>query len=167
MIRSLSQLLREASANSLLYSEAVAARLGINSTDLECLDLLGRGGPMTAGALAEAAGLTSGAVTGVVDRLEAAGFAERRADPLDRRKVVVCGAASAEARIAPLFEPMERAIFEALGSFDEPELKILLTFLGDAVKLSSAALKQLGETAAIPGQQAALPKLPRPRGARR
>jgi DNA-binding MarR family transcriptional regulator len=166
MIRALSQLLREASAQSLLYSQAVAARVGINSTDLECLEFLGRRGPMTAGALAEAAGLTTGAVTGVLDRLENAGLARRKSDPSDRRKVVIHAVAGAEAKIAPLFAPMEASILNALASFDEPELKTLLKFLDDAVTSSSVALRQLVESVPLPSAQAPAPRRLRPRRSR-
>ena len=139
-IQALNQALREASGHSLLYSQAVAARLGINSTDLECLDFLGRRGPMTAGAMAEEAGLTTGAVTGIVDRLEAAGLARRSSDPFDRRKVVIHAEATRKARICALFQPMEAAILAALASFNERDLEILLKFLSKAAQVSSLAL---------------------------
>jgi hypothetical protein len=57
----------DASGQGVMYSQAVAQRLGINSTDLECLDHIVLRGPLTAGALAEATGLTTGAITGVID----------------------------------------------------------------------------------------------------
>jgi DNA-binding MarR family transcriptional regulator len=60
----------DASGQGVMYSQAVAQRLGINSTDLECLDHIVLRGPLIAGALAEATGLTTGAITGVIDRLE-------------------------------------------------------------------------------------------------
>ena len=164
MTQALSQALREASGHSLLYSQAVAARLRINSTDLECLDFLGRRGPMTAGAIAEAAGLTTGAVTGIVDRLEAAGLARRSSDPFDRRKVVVQAVAEAEARIAPLFQPMEAAILDALAGFDEPDLEILLKFMGRATEASSAALTRLIETVPLPAPSEPSPRRARLRG---
>jgi DNA-binding MarR family transcriptional regulator len=57
--------------------------------DLKCAELLVRSGPMTAGQLARATGLTTGAITGIVDRLEQAGWARRSADPGDRRRVII------------------------------------------------------------------------------
>src|SRR5580700_8824106 len=80
--------MREASGLGVLFSQEVARRLGIASTDLECLDYLGRG-PIAAGELAELTGLTTGAITGVIDRLERAGLARRSRDVADRRKVLV------------------------------------------------------------------------------
>src|SRR3954451_17699839 len=69
--------------------EQVARRAKINRTDLRCLDVLTRGEPMPAGALAELTGLTTGGTTVVLDRLESAGFVRRVRDPDDRRRVLV------------------------------------------------------------------------------
>ena len=80
--------MRDVSGQGVLYSQAVADRLGMNSTDLECLDHISRG-PVTAGRLAKLTGLTTGAITGVIDRLERAGLARRRRDADDRRKTLV------------------------------------------------------------------------------
>src|SRR3954469_22481009 len=71
------------------YDQAVADALGLNRTDMRCADVLDREGPVTAGRLAEATGLTSGAITTAIDRLERAGIARRRPDPGDRRRVLV------------------------------------------------------------------------------
>ncbi len=72
---------------SVLVSSAVAERVGLSSSDLECLDfiVMGNSGAVTPGDLATATGLTSGAITGVVDRLERGGFVRREADAADRR----------------------------------------------------------------------------------
>src|SRR5262245_31160826 len=100
LVAALNVAMREASGQGMLYSQAVAQRLGINSTDLECLDYIVRG-PVTAGALAEATGLTTGAITGVIDRLERAGFAKREADANDRRKVLVRITPAVQEKIGP------------------------------------------------------------------
>jgi DNA-binding MarR family transcriptional regulator len=69
------------------FDNLAAERLGVSRTDLHCLNAIENSGGLTAGQLAAEAGLTSGAVTGVVDRLERAGFARRVRDPDDRRRV--------------------------------------------------------------------------------
>ena len=74
---------------SIMFHQAVADRLGLNVTDHKCVDLLLLNGPLTAGELAQKTGLTTGAVTAVIDRLERAGFARREDDPHDRRRVIV------------------------------------------------------------------------------
>jgi DNA-binding MarR family transcriptional regulator len=71
------------------FDQAVADSLGLNRTDMRCLDVLQREGPVTAGRLAEMTGLTSGAMTVALDRLERAGYARRVRDGADRRRVLV------------------------------------------------------------------------------
>ena len=69
------------------FDNLAAERLGVNRTDLHCLNIIENSGGLTAGELASEAGLTTGAVTGVVDRLERVGYARRAPDPADRRRV--------------------------------------------------------------------------------
>src|SRR6185436_997645 len=91
-IQRIGELGREESARSVMFLQAVAGRLGLSATELKCLDLAlraGPGEPLTAGRLAVLTGLTTGAVTGVVDRLEEGGFVRRERDPGDRRRVIV------------------------------------------------------------------------------
>jgi DNA-binding MarR family transcriptional regulator len=127
-----------------LFSNAVAARLGVNSTDLECLGYL-VDGPVTAGRLAEATGLTSGAITGVIDRLERAGFARRERDTADRRRVLVHATALVMKRAAPLFAPMAAATEAAIEPYRDDQLELLLDFLARARDAGRAALAALGE----------------------
>src|SRR6266568_5541350 len=72
-----------------LMNQAAADRIGINATDLNCLNILSFSGQMTAGELARATGLTTASITGVADRLEEAGFVRRERDASDRRRVVI------------------------------------------------------------------------------
>jgi DNA-binding MarR family transcriptional regulator len=71
------------------FDQAVADALGLGRTDMRCLDVIQREGQVTAGRLAEATGLTTGAMTAALDRLERAGYARRRRDEDDRRRVLV------------------------------------------------------------------------------
>src|SRR3984957_13831233 len=71
------------------FDQAVADALGLNRTDMRCLDIIEREGPVPAGRLAEETGLTSGAITTVLDRIERAGYARRVSDASDRRRVLV------------------------------------------------------------------------------
>jgi DNA-binding MarR family transcriptional regulator len=128
LMAALESALREVSGVGVLFSNAAAERLGLNPTDLECLGYLA-GGPISAGALAAATGLTTGAITGVIDRLERAGFARREPDPNDRRKVLVRETDEARARTAPIFAPMAAASAAALAGYSDAELKLLLGFL--------------------------------------
>ncbi len=139
----LNRAMRDASAKGVLYSHAVAERLGVNSTDLECLDFIALRGPLTAGELAEAAGLTTGAITGVVDRLEKVGFARRKRDRADRRKVLVTLQPAALRRIMPLFQPMERAATSVLSAYGDNELALLLDFIERTSAAATIALAEL------------------------
>jgi DNA-binding MarR family transcriptional regulator len=142
LVTALNAAMRDASGQGVLYSQAVAERLGMNSTDLECLDHVLRG-PVTAGTLAEATGLTTGAITGVIDRLERAGFARRERDPGDRRKILVRALPAVGERVAPMFAPMERAAMAALSRYRDDELALLLDFLTRARDASLAAMAEL------------------------
>jgi DNA-binding MarR family transcriptional regulator len=141
--------MRDASGQGVLYSQAVAGRLGMNSTDLECLDHILRG-PVTAGRLASLTGLTTGAITGVIDRLERSGLAQRESDPEDRRKTVVRALPAVLERIAPLFEPMERAAMAVLSKYRDDELALILNFL---TRARDAALTAMSELRTLPQSQ--------------
>jgi DNA-binding MarR family transcriptional regulator len=138
---------RQASALGVMFSQIVAARLGITGTDLECLDLIGLEGVMTAGKLAEATGLTTGAVTGILDRLESAGFARRERDPNDRRKVLVRALPSAEERIGPYYRSLAAQMGELLARYSDAELELVRDFLAKshAVMVGEVAKLRAGE----------------------
>jgi DNA-binding MarR family transcriptional regulator len=172
LLAALNEAMRKASAQGVLYSATVAARLGLASSDLECLDIITLAGPATAGRLAEATGLTSGAITGVIDRLERAGFARRERDPGDRRKVLVRALPAALRKIMPLYAPMQRAGDESLAPYSDQELALLLGFLERAYQAAvaaTAALRDLASSAATPAPPPSAPatQATRRRGARR
>ena len=89
LLQELEEAMRRSSAQGVLFGQTVANVAGISGSDLECLDFLNLEGRVTAGRLAEVTGLTTGAITGVVDRLEKAGLVRRERDEADRRKVFI------------------------------------------------------------------------------
>ena len=89
LLEALGREMQKLVAEVVLFNQAVADRLGMNPADLQCLNILSETGPVAAGRLAEETGLTTGAVTGVIDRLERAGYAWRERDPKDKRRVIV------------------------------------------------------------------------------
>ncbi len=117
-------------ADSVLFNHAVTARVGLNSSDSQFLTLLQVHGPMTPGRLARISGLTTGTVTGVLDRLERAGFARRTRDPADRRKVVVALDEGAVAeRLMPLYRGQAEWLDTVLAAYDPGELRLIAGFL--------------------------------------
>jgi len=143
LIAELNRAMRDASGQGLLYSQAVAMRLGINSIDLECLDVIAARGAATAGELAEATGIATGTIAGVIDRLEREGFVRRERDPSDRRRMLVRTLPAVEERVAPLFAPMQDATEEALAAYDEDDLALLLGFFVRSREAAMAAMMRL------------------------
>jgi DNA-binding MarR family transcriptional regulator len=112
-----------------LMSQAAADRIGINATDLNCLNILSFGGHMTAGELARATGLTTASITGVVDRLEEAGFVSRERDPHDRRRVVVTlSLERAMHDVASVFQPVLRDWRTLAARYSDDELRLIVDF---------------------------------------
>jgi DNA-binding MarR family transcriptional regulator len=97
LMQELEHAMRRSSAQGAIFGQTIANHVGISNSDMECLDFLILGGRVTAGRLAELTGLTTGAITGVVDRLEQAGMVRRERDADDRRKVFGRGVAAAAA----------------------------------------------------------------------
>ncbi|HEX3721482.1 MAG TPA: MarR family transcriptional regulator [Nitrolancea sp.] len=129
LLNDLDREMRRISAQAVMFSQAVAIRLGINPTDLECLGIIGETGALTAGQLAELTGLTTGAITGVIDRLEKAGYVRRAQDPGDRRRVIVEPVPDvAEERITPLFESIGQATANLVSRYGDDQLAFVIDF---------------------------------------
>jgi DNA-binding MarR family transcriptional regulator len=105
--------------------------VGLNPTDLGSLCLLLLHGPAPAGRLAELTGLTTGAVTGVIDRLEEGGFVHREVDPTDRRKVIVVpDPGRVDRDLFPHFPSLQRAAAQTFyDNFSIAELELITEFL--------------------------------------
>lgn len=155
---------QEISRNStwtVIYHQALASKVGLNPTDLKCAGLLLETGPITAGELGELVGLTTGAITGVIDRLENFGLVERVKDPTDRRKVVV-QVISDQARMGQLasdptqlqemaaaFGALGEASAKLLGSrYNNKELAVILDFVETTTQLMREQTAQLRQSQA-------------------
>src|SRR5262245_46829502 len=125
--------------------EAVGARLRLNRTDLRCLSVLSRAGALTAGALAEAAGLTRGAMTTALDRMETAGYVERVWDQEDRRSLRVEVTAAARKEIATLYGPLAAEGGRLLQGYTAPELAAVARYLEDGRSLQRAHAQRIRE----------------------
>ncbi|MFJ5777067.1 MarR family transcriptional regulator [Streptomyces sp. NPDC093094] len=127
----------------------IARALGLNATDLTCLGFLIEaslaGESLVAGDLAERARLTTGAVTGVVNRLEKAGYVRRLPDPRDRRRVHVVMEDGAQARILEVYGPVYERIGALFADYDAAELAVLTDWFTRARTLFQEALETLRE----------------------
>lgn len=137
---------RELSAQTVMFHSAVAEKLGLSVTEHKALDLLGRGGPMTAGQFAEVTGLTTGAITGMVDRLERAGFVKRSADPSDRRKVVIEPIEDKYEEVGWMFASLGQAMRRLLEPYSEEELTIIYSFVSQVPALMREQTQKLKES---------------------
>jgi DNA-binding MarR family transcriptional regulator len=111
-----------------LFSQAVAERVGMHQTDIETMDLLNTLGPMTAGELSARTGLSSGATTRLIDRLERAGYVRRRSDEADRRCVIIEPVPENLEQLGALFQPMADGLAELWSTFDNTELDVIIDF---------------------------------------
>ncbi len=150
-LQELEAAIREASGLGVVFSSVVADRLGISGRDLECLDMIVLRDRVTAGELAAATGLSTGAVTGLIDRLETAGFARRERDHRDRRKVFVRPLPRVEADIVPLYASLQTRMRKLMLELSDQEIERLLAFFSasrDVLLSEIAALRSAGRTRA-------------------
>lgn len=129
LISEVSDRLRSTTQRASQMNVTAAGVIGVNPTDLQCIQLL-QHGPLTAGELARRTGLTTASITTVIDRLERAGFVVRASDPTDRRRVVVeLQVERAHSRVTPVFLPVVEAWRELMAGYDERDLRLIAEFL--------------------------------------
>jgi DNA-binding MarR family transcriptional regulator len=136
--------------------EAVAARFGLHRTDLRCLEIVARGGPLSTGALAERAGLSTSAVTSAIDRVERSGDLRRISDPADRRRVLVEVTELGRQRGRAAFSGLQEGTDQLLRRYSPGELRLLGEFVeevraviaGQAAEAASAAVTARGQRSA-------------------
>jgi len=119
-----------------VVDDLVCELLGVNRTDARCLDILEQDGSMSAGDLAQASRLTTGAITAVIDRLERAGYARRVPDPSDRRRVLVEPTPMAfETANELMAEPMRRLYMPLASRYSEDQLRMFIEFTREGREL--------------------------------
>lgn len=126
---------REYGIQNVLFRNAIAKRLGVNVTDMECLRLLFSKKFATPTELAAHTGLTSGATTAMLDRLEAAGMIERQPNPEDRRGTLVSFRQPRPEVVGPWFISSRRAQDKLIASFSEEELGAIADFFEKSVRM--------------------------------
>src|SRR3954468_12442090 len=129
LIKDIVLAIQDEQTQNAFLSNAIAERMGLASTELEVVGTLVARGPLSAGDLAKRTGLTSGAVTRLIDRLVERGTVRRLADPSDRRKVLVEITPGANRSCEPFYGPIEREGTELLARLTEKELDVILKYL--------------------------------------
>jgi DNA-binding MarR family transcriptional regulator len=130
------------------FTQAAAERLGLNAPDLGYLTAIVQEEPLTAGRLAELTGLTTGAITGVIDRLERDGFVRREPDPADRRRVIIRTVPERMRESGEVFASSQRAWADLSARYRDDELAFIIDFM----RRSTAVLKE--ETAKLRAEAA-------------
>jgi DNA-binding MarR family transcriptional regulator len=117
-------------ASAILFSHQVAEQLKLGASDTQFMTLLDVRGPLTPGQFAELTGLKTGTVTGVLDRLEAAGLVRRERDTADRRKVIVSlNDEEGHARVDPHYAEQAQRMIELLHRYDDNDLAVIADFM--------------------------------------
>lgn len=145
IIQAINEKFREMSTETIMFHQAVADILGLHVTDHKCLDFIYRFGAMPAGRLAELTGLTTGAITGIIDRLEEAGYVRRTNDPKDRRRTIVEPTRNKklEKKIEVLFIPLRDSMHKLLSSYSDSELAFLLDATTEMIEQTREESKKL------------------------
>jgi DNA-binding MarR family transcriptional regulator len=144
--RAIKESLRDLGAQLSLLNHSVGTRLDLKATDLECLDLITRHGPLSPSALARRAGLHPATMTGILDRLERGGWIERGRDPSDRRGVVVQAARGRGAEVLRLYlidSGMNTAMDQICAEYDDTDLQLLTGFLHRTADAARTAAERL------------------------
>ena len=145
--------LRQFTGLAASFFRAAAARLALTVTDLQVMDILESTGPSTAGQLADLTGLTTGAITGMLNRLEEAGLVRRERDPNDGRRVIVRLETGKDEihKIGPIFDSLGKAWEELASDYDDEQIAFLLAFLTRLNAMSRKEIIRLQEAPSSEG----------------
>lgn len=143
LIHALDRAMQLMTGQSVLFSQTVAGRLRMHPSDLEALGFLLDEGPVPAGRLAEVIGLTSGAVTRMIDRLERGGYVQRELDPKDRRRVIVRVIPERCQEAIAYFEPMRQAAHEIYTHYTDEQLVLILDVLQRSLEVGARETSRL------------------------
>jgi DNA-binding MarR family transcriptional regulator len=127
----LNQAVQRNGNQTVLFTNAISRQIGLNAIEFECYSLLLYEGPLTAGQLANKSGLSTGGVTGLINRLEAAHLATRTRDPADKRRVIVKAIANhaVQQKLMALYEPVGQEFTALLQHYSDQELRTILAFM--------------------------------------
>lgn len=146
--RAVREALRELGAELSRLNQSVGGRLDLKGTDLECLDVITRDGPLSPSALARRTGMHPATLTGVLDRLERGGWIARDRDPADRRGVIIRAERGRGAEVLRLYlvdSGMNAALEEICAQYSDDELELLAGFLRRTAAAGRTAAEKLAD----------------------
>jgi len=142
LLNKLWELGRKMSTQTVFLHQAIAQSVGLNATDTKCIDLIlrGPGGSVTAGWLSDMTGLTTGAITHILDRLEKRQFIERVRDTQDRRKIFIRVRPESLEPLIPKYEAMGNAYMSLVEQYGDEELQLICDYLEKTSEVSEREL---------------------------
>ena len=143
LLQELENAMRIGSSQGAVFAKMVADRAGISSADMDCIDFVNVEGRMTAGRLAELTGLTTGAITGVIDRMEKDGYVRRERDESDRRKVFIVPVEGRMMQMGRSYEFVKGAMQKQCEADSDAELKFLIRYGTESYQSMLEATTQL------------------------
>ncbi|HEX8035269.1 MAG TPA: MarR family winged helix-turn-helix transcriptional regulator, partial [Ktedonobacterales bacterium] len=159
LLGELVQELRQFNGLGASFFRAAAGRAGMTVTDMQVIDILDSTGPMTAGQLADLTGLTTGAITGILSRLEEAGLVSRERDAVDGRRVIVRLVPDKDkmGKIGPIFDSIGKSWDEVASDYDDEQIAFLLAFLKRSNTVSRKEIFRLREAPEGAGGNVSVP----------
>jgi DNA-binding MarR family transcriptional regulator len=145
LLKKLWELGRKMSTQTVFLHQAIAQSVGLNATDTKCIDLILRGpcGSVTAGWLSDTTGLTTGAITHILDRLEKRQFIERVRDTRDRRKVFIRVRPESLEPLIPKYEAMGKSYMSLVEQYGDEELQLICDYLEKTSEVSERELASM------------------------
>jgi DNA-binding MarR family transcriptional regulator len=134
---------RRLSTAVVMFHEALGNRLGLSAVDHRALSLIMRHAPLSAGTLARLTGLTPGAVTGMIDRLERVGYVRRGPDPADRRRILISPALDRENRLTSGYAELGAAMSRFMAKYDEAELAVIADYVANTIDVLEEQTRRL------------------------
>ena len=164
LLNRLWELGRKMSTQTVFLHQAIAQSVGLNATDTKCIDLIlrGPGGSVTAGWLSDMTGLTTGAITHILDRLEKRQFIERVRDTQDRRKIFIRVRPESLEPLIPKYEAMGNAYISIVEQYGDEELQLICDYLEKISEVSERELANMVAANRSQSAQAKSPPSPRP-----
>jgi len=145
LLQRLSDLGRKISTQTVFLHQAIAQSIGLNATDTKCVDLIASepDGAVTAGRLSDLTGLTTGAITHILDRLEKREFVERVRDTEDRRRVFVRVRADSLKPLLPRYDEIGKAYMDLAGQYSNDELSLISGYMDKASHLTERLMADI------------------------